>query len=70
VPLSVELTDDEREMIADWYEVSAYECSNPRTNEMFALLEKLGIPAHWMDLELDADNPAVRAYRQRHPEVV
>jgi hypothetical protein len=80
--MTIELSDDEREIIAGWYHSASGESATDIGDNLFALLEKLGIPADSMDLYMP--NPdyfikearakvretiaAIRAYRLRHPD--
>ncbi len=77
------LTLDELDLIKDWYRTSAENSGNIPSTELFALLDLLGIEADCMDLWLrepsayvekvrpsvEKMNTAVRAYRDRHPNM-
>jgi hypothetical protein len=76
------LTEDETNIIEGWYQAAASESKTSKTPEMFALLEKLGIPADGMDLLIpDVDHyheqyredaqkeaDAIKDYLTRHPK--
>ncbi len=78
-----ELSDEEIEMIREWYHAASGESATSRNKPMFDLLEKFGIEAANMDLWLDdpqkwsepsrprieASNAAVLEYLSRHPEL-
>ena len=78
----LKLSAEEIEIIEGWYNASAGESAHDRDEALFALLDKLGIEAHQMDLYLpdpddfieehrhvvNAHRTAISAYGKRHPE--
>ena len=69
----VELTENEILIVGAWYEASAGESAHDPSDELFSLLEKLGIEAVAMDLWLRSPefggteaNQSISSYRRRH----
>lgn len=81
--VTIELSQEEIDIIECWYESASGESHGADTAESFAVLEKLGIDAAKHDLYLpnefhsiESHRPVVReqiaaiiAYRKRHPEM-
>ncbi len=81
--MTFELSKKELGIIELWYCASAGESAHHRDDDLFALLDKLGIEAHGGDLWLpdidhfteeyrptvEAHRKAILAYRARHPEM-
>ena len=80
--MTIELTDEDLGLIQDWYLASAGESAHKPSNELFALIEKLHIPAddsdiwypdpddfisEWQHLAI-AQIEAIAGYRLRHFE--
>lgn len=80
--MTIDLSPEEIDMIADWYTSAAGESATSRDWEMFALLDKLGIHADPSDLcvpdpmdtyeeyrdDVYATIEAIKAYCDRHPD--
>lgn len=81
--MTIELSQEEIDIIACWYESASGESHGADTAEAFAVLEKLGIDATEHDLYLPdethwredyrhvvrAQFAAIVAYRKRHPDM-
>jgi len=81
--MTYDLSAEEIGILTGWYQAAAGEGCGADTVEDFALLDKLRIQAHSMDLWFPAENDwtessrsevrariaAIAAYRKRHPEM-
>ncbi len=81
--MQIDLSKEDLEHIESWYASASGESATDRSESMFALLEKLGIeatshdlyppdPTHWVESHqpiVMAQLAAIKAYRERHPEI-
>lgn len=81
--MTIELSQEEIDIIECWYSSASGESRSAETAEQFSVLEKLGIDATRDDLNLPTETDwredyrhvvraqiaAIIAYRKRHPEM-